>query len=207
MRSDIKTQLKQTSHFALLRDEQLSTLATAARIMEVEAGNMIFARDDIADTVYIVLAGDIALEIIGSNGRSVRVATAIAGEIIGEFGVLDRGVRTTDAKAQNNATLLVLNGDAYRKCIFTNAEFSAVVIKDLIGKLRSTNAHIEDLSLRSLPSRLANLLVVLKPDDAACPVTLKITQVELADRLSATREKINNHLQTIKNTGAIVIPP
>lgn len=188
--------------FRVLDDVAIERLVSASQTVDLPKGRILFARDDASDAAYIVLDGEISIEIVSPDGRAARFATLGTGDTFGELAVLDGLARTADARAASDARVLKIGKNRFMALAKEKPEFAFAIIADLVGKIRATNNQIEAVSFRSLRARLAALLLELaeKEGDMA-----RITQSELADRLSATREKVNMHLQSIRQAGAIAL--
>jgi len=189
--------------FSTLDDDHIRRILASSPTVKIPGGKTIFSKGEPPDAVYVVLNGEIAIEIISPQGRSVRVATLKEGAVFGELAALDGGMRTADARASQNAELLRIGKSAFQDLIAQAPAFARAIIGDLIEKLRMTDDQIENISFKPLKPRLAGLLLTLAGDvDAAAPA-IPITQAALAERLTATREKVNIHLQVIQRAGAI----
>ena len=70
----------------------------------------------------------------------------------------------------------------------------------LVARLRSTNNQVESLVTLTLLQRTAKLLLQISEKTGP---EVKTTQTELADRLFATREKVNSKLKELERMGAI----
>ena len=200
---DIKKQLCAAPFFSPLSGAALERVAKTARFIDIGKNQTLFSRGEEADAAYIIAGGQIAIEVLSGAGRVVRVATINAGAVIGELAVLDGGARTADARAVNAATLLRIPSAIIIEMFETEPAFAKAVVRGLAARLRSTNDQVESIALRSLPSRLARLLLTLGVDKDGKPGVITITQSELAERLLVTREKVNIHLQTLQRDGAL----
>ncbi len=196
--------LARSRFFSTLSKTQIARVLWLAGTTTVSCGKTLFSKGDPADAIYVVLNGEIAIEINSVKGRSVRVATLKDGAVFGELAALDGGKRTADARASRDTVLLRISKQTVQNLIAETPDFSMAIIKDLIEKLRNTDDQVEDISFKPLISRLAALLAGLareNPGHAA--LSIHITQAALAERLTATREKVNIHLQSIQRAKAI----
>lgn len=77
------------------------------------AGELLFRRGDRGDSLYVVTAGDITLEMEkGDEGKSMlRLATYTPGVIFGEMAFLQGGERSADARAETSVELYELRRD------------------------------------------------------------------------------------------------
>lgn len=197
--------LNKSRLFSTLGAEEIEKLITGAASQTVSSGKTLFCKADRADAVYVVVSGEIAIEIFSPQGKIVRIATLKSGAVFGEIAVLDGGARTTDARATEETQLLRIGESVFKRLTEEYPAFSMAIIKDLIGKLRSTDIQVEDISFKPLRSRLATLLMKLTDDTGEDAPTLAVTQSALAEQLSATREKVNVHLQAIQRANAIAL--
>lgn len=203
MNNEILGLLRNNPHFSGLDDELVVCLSNATSMQHYEANQTIFVRGDPPDALYVLVKGKIAIEVTASDGRIARVATLSPGEYFGEFAILDGGGRTADARAFSAATVLRIGASAYRQHLLNNSDYLQRIIEELISKIRGTDLQIERLSLKSVRQRIAFLLLDLLEQEGSEDMVISITQAEIADRLVASREKVNVNLQDIMSSGAI----
>ena len=199
--SSISQLFQATAYFQMLDEQGRRDLEQGAAFVSVDCGQQIFSRDDPSIAVYLVVDGEIEISVTSENGRTLQVAHVRPGEVFGEFGALDGGLRTADSCAAIDSKLVRIRRDAFLRAVTNSADMSARVIVDMISKLRQTNIQIEELTFRPLRARVARLLMYLSDDGAQRAI--RTTQSQLATRLSATREKVNVHLRVMQNGGAI----
>lgn len=203
MSKNITAILAQSRLLSAVDREEIDQLVVSSPLQKYAQGKTLFTKDDQADAAYVIISGEIAIEIMSPQGRTVRVATLREGSVFGEIAVLDMGTRTADARATEDTQVLRIGEKAFRDLITRAPEFALAIIKDLVEKLRMTDDQIEDISFKPLRSRVAALLIQLGDTIGGNTPTLQITQSALADRLSATREKVNIHLQALQAGNAI----
>lgn len=200
---DIVTLLDASKLFASVSQEAKQKLADDHRSIALDKGQLLFSKGDPADAVYVITSGDVAIEVLSEQGRTVRMATLKKGAVFGEIAVLDGGERTADARAVYKTELVRIPKATFISLAKEEASLSFAILSDLVMKMRKTNVQVENISFQPLRVRLALLLDDLSKE--AEKGTIHITQFEIADRLSATREKVNVHLQAIQKAGAIKI--
>lgn len=191
--------LKSNETFATLDDETVAWVAQQASVVELSEGQTLFSRGDTPDAAFLLMHGSILVEVYSSEGRALRLAGLQPGELFGELAVLDGGSRTADARAKVDSTLYRFSRPVFQQLSKHQAAFSHALTLSVIGRLRATNEHVETVVWRTIRSRLASLLLALSntQDEVA------ITQFELADELSVTREKVNVRLREFHRAGMI----
>lgn len=199
----IRRLLAAATPFSALPTEARSALASSPRV-SLARDAVLFSTGDRAEAVYLILSGEIALEIDGADGKSICVSSLKSGGVFGELAVLDGKPRSVGARAPVPSSLLSVKAASFMALLREHPDFSLALLRDLAAKLRSTNGHVSGLSFQSLRSRVAALIVSLAADGGAVKApSLAMTQHELAGRLGASREKVNGHLQAMQSAGAI----
>jgi CRP-like cAMP-binding protein len=103
---DLITQtLRQMPALDLLADDALHDLARISRIESYEAGDTIIAEGSYGGWVYYLLSGKIR---IVKRGREMATLMRI-GDLFGEMGVIDYGMRSASVQAVNAVTCLRIN--------------------------------------------------------------------------------------------------
>ena len=80
-------------------DEHLEQLAKVARISDVDAQETIFPEGAVADSVYLVVSGNVSLEICAPSVGCKRILTVGPGEILGWSGLMEESRLTATARA------------------------------------------------------------------------------------------------------------
>ena len=192
--------LKQVRLFKALPDAALAALAEQASTDTYDADHTLFYEGDAADRVYLVREGEVAIETVSREGRIVPLATLGHHQLFGEMAVLDDGRRSANVRTLRASTIISFSRQVFLSLIDTQPVFARQIISDLVHRLRTTDGQIEAITLKPLKTRLAGLLSDLANTHGT---HLVITQNELAERLSATREKVNVNLQALRHSGAI----
>lgn len=95
--------------FELLDDEETKALAEQLEQKTFWAGKMIFQKGDPGNAMFVVQTGSVELFIKDGVGDQVTVTKVYAGEIFGEFSLLDNEPRSASAKALENTEVLVVD--------------------------------------------------------------------------------------------------
>lgn len=197
--------LHKSHFFESLSEASLEEIAQVARLLEVDRDGLLFLRGDDADAAYLIITGYIAIEVLSPVGRSTRVATLGAGALFGELALLDGGQRTADARALEACSLMRLPKSIILHLFETQSDFALAIVSDVVSKLRRTNTQVESIFVSPLIARLADWLLGVAENGPDQGSSIFITQSELAERLLASREKVNICLQKLKRDDVIII--
>ena len=205
--------LAQTELFKDLAANDLVTndlAACAAKFREVRLhkGQILFARGDVGNHLYLVTEGQIRLAIGTAEGRELSFQIAVAGDLVGEIAVLDGGPRSAEATALTAAVVYSLERNAFRDLWSAHPSILAAVVNFLCRRLRDVTDRLEAIALYPLDVRLARFLLVAlagrqPPPGRRLALELGFSQGELAMLLGASRPKINAALGVLENAGAI----
>lgn len=98
--SDIVQLLRGVGALAGMCDNHLQLLATAATEVHFAPGAVIFREGDPAVEVFLIVAGEVALEICAPSVGCRRILTVTDGELLGWSPVLEQATLTATARAQ-----------------------------------------------------------------------------------------------------------
>jgi CRP/FNR family cyclic AMP-dependent transcriptional regulator len=200
--------LSKTELFGGLSPDELAVCAEPFREVRFTKGQSLFVRGEKANSLYLVAKGRVRIAVVTDDGRELSFRHTVVGEIFGEIGVLDGGVRTADATALTAASAYRLEQSDFRRLWSTRPLVAERLVTFLCRRLRETSYQLETIALYSLHVRLARFLLVAigdrkPPPGKRVPVELNMPQHEIALLLGASRPKINEALGALEESGAI----
>lgn len=144
---------------SMLDAPSLAALEAELEWVSVRGGRTLFHENEVADALYIVTAGCLAVSVRGGDGRNVLVARIRAGEIVGEMALLDGGLRSATVEAVRDTELLRLDKYSYERLVKRHPSSMLPLVSQLSRRLRKTTHHIDG----QVPVRTV-ALVPLGPD-------------------------------------------
>jgi CRP-like cAMP-binding protein len=201
--------LARSDLFSGLGPARRSAIAQEMRDVALDAGEILFARGDPGNDIYMVMEGRIRLSVLSPDGRELSFAHAVAGDIFGEIAALDGAPRSADATAITPVRLKTLSRSALHRLLTTDSATALAIIKLLCGRLRDVSEHFEAIALHPIEVRLARLLLDTldeREKEGTGKVTslaLCISQSELALLMGSTRQRANSALMILEKAGAI----
>ena len=183
--------------FADLEPEAFDQLCRYAKHTTLKRGAALFAKGDPGLSLYAVISGSVKMSISSADGRSAILNIIGPGEIFGEIALLDGGVRSSDAIANTNCELFVIDRREFIPFVRSQPALAMKFIELLCGRLRWTSDQVEQIILQNLPGRLASALIRLSEKHKLEPAgrTIAITQQEISEMVGMTRESINKQLR------------
>lgn len=109
-----------------------------------EPGEVIFHENDRGDAAYIIERGRVAVTKL-LHGRSVHLATLVAGEPFGEMSMIDDKPRSATVTAIEATAVREIPREGFFRSLQTHPEVALGLLKVLFERLRETNATIVEL--------------------------------------------------------------
>ncbi len=198
------TVLKNSAWFKGIADELLREIAGLSLTRQYAAGETVFQRDEPGDYLFGVIAGSIRVAVHSPDGRELALNTMGAGDIIGEIAVLDGGLRTATGRALENTQVFVVPREQFTALMMRQPSIALHMIALLCERVRRASQQVEEAAFLTLPQRLGRQLAALVgTGPEVLPVTVKISQGELATFLNASRQVVNGCLQGWQKKGYV----
>lgn len=195
--------------FQDLGPDSLARIAEAAILHRWAAGALLFQRGDGGDWLVALASGRVRLAITTPQGRELTLRHAGPGDLLGEMALFDAGLRSADAVAAVATAGHVLHRSAFLQIAAQDPALMQGAAFWLCQRLRETTDQLESIVLYNLEPRLARFLLFtlhqIHGDDLPPHPALRlgISQSDLAAVLGASRPKVNQALQGLRDGGAI----
>lgn len=193
-------QLGRNAVFEVLSQPVRQRLAGSGSPIRLAHGQRLFSTGDPGDAAYLVISGELEVQLSRSDGGETYLARIKPGSVIGDMAVLDGGKRSADVVASRTSQLLRFGRQAVLDALAEEPQAALRLLAVLVGRLRETNTLVEESTALDLGARLARLLLA-----EAGPVTR--SQSDLARLVSASRESVNRKLSAWRGEGLIEIGP
>ena len=194
--------------FAPMPTDALEAFAHRFQLARFQRGQMIFARGDRGERLYVIAEGQVRLAVGASDGRELSFQIVGPGDLFGEIALLDGGQRSAEAVALTAGAAYGLTRADFEAVQAARPEVAKTVIVYLCRRLREISEKLEGLALYPLDVRLARYLVTALSGREETPgrrlaLELKFSQSELAQLIGASRPKVNLALAALEDAGAI----
>lgn len=201
--------IAQSPFFANAAPERLAALAEAGRARAFAKGETVCATGDAPDGLYVVLSGRVLVSSFTAAGKEIVLDSLTEGAMLGEMAVLDGEPRSADVVCAQASELFFISKADVVRALREDPDFALSVLAALSRRLRAANALIESVSFHDIEGRLARLVLSLAGVDADDPpegpvaIDRPYAQGELARRIAASREKVNQQLRRWAGAGLV----
>lgn len=193
--------LRQIDIFRDLSVDEIRALDEMARMTAVPKGRVIHHQEKRGDGLFLLKKGRVRLSRTTADGKKLDLAILEPGTFFGEMALPGEHMRNAEAEAIEDCTLFVVSQANIERLVLGKPEVALRMLEILGRRLAESEARLEDLAYRSLPARLASLL--LRLGEKSGDVVEGITHQELGDMLGVYRETITKTLDELQAAGYI----
>lgn len=200
----VRLLLQRIPLFAGLTDAQLDQIASMAVLREVPRHQTIVYVGAKTDALYVIVRGSAKVLNRDAEGREVILSMLEAGECFGEMGLIDGSPRSADVATNEPCELLVISKADFTRALTENVDLCLNIMKSLVLRLREANHKIESLALLDVYGRVAKLLLDFSEvEDGVRVVKRKITKLDMAKMIGASREMVSRVMKDLEQRGII----
>ena len=206
--------LAKTSEFTKIDAAARDALLAATVRKSYGDSEFIYLQDDDADHLYFVVSGHIRLSYLMEDGSAVLYAILPPGESFGELGVFECNSYCDMATAVGSTVVAGISARVFRALADRHTELNGALARLVARRYRSYVGLTQNLSLKTLPARLAQALLRLADQlgtrchflnrEVSC-VGAMVTQADLGLMARGARGNVNRALKCWERAGWIAI--
>jgi len=189
--------------FSGLPPEELERFAELTRERSYPKGSVILFQDDPGDSLFVLRDGRVKVVLIGEDGREVILGVLEPGAHFGELALIDDQPRSAHVIAMEDAQLLVLRREDFRRRVEANPTVAWALLSELSRRLRRADVKIGGLVLLDVPGRIARLLLDLADEGGSEQVEKPLTHQTIAQMIGASRETVSRAMKEFQDAGLI----
>jgi CRP-like cAMP-binding protein len=185
--------------------DEVRQLLSLARRRKFRRGEVVFHREDPADSMHLVVKGRFAIRVMTPLGEPATIAVRGPGDAFGEMALVGGARRSATVEAlEESETFSVYEGDFHR-LRGEHPEIDQLLIGFLSNEVRMLNERLlEALYLpaeRRVLRRVVELAALYGSGDG--PVEVPLTQEELAGLAGTSRATVNAVLRDEEKRGTV----
>src|SRR5260221_13106374 len=134
--------LREVPMFAGLSPEDLEKIAEVADELLYSNESLLCSEGEPGNTLFIIASGKV--DVVKGTGDSKEhiLATHGIGGFVGEMAILESAPRSATLRANGDARVLVIDGDAFNAILLDRPEGAGSVFRDMSTRVREFNAKI-----------------------------------------------------------------
>jgi CRP/FNR family transcriptional regulator, cyclic AMP receptor protein len=190
-----------------LSDEDLRGLLKRSQDINLDSGETFFTPEDISERLFILKKGRVRI-FRTSEGRELTLTEIEPGMIFGEMALTAQRLRGSYAQAIEPSVLVSMSRTDLEHIIEENPQVGNRLLHLLSERLAAYESRMEDLTLKEVPARLANLILLLcEGEGVMTRQDVKIphhyTHERLGTMIGANREAVTRAFGLLQDQGAV----
>lgn len=186
-----------------LTQEQVQELNSCKLAHHYKPGQVIFYEGNRPFGVYCLEKGKVKLTKYTPDGKSYIARLAKAGDLLGYRAFLTNEPYSATAEVIEAATVCFLDRNLFLQALRKNPGFALEMLEQLGSDLKQAEDKARDMAYKSVPERLAELLLSLKESygketEEGIKLDIRLTREELASMLGTTIETTVRNLTRFK---------
>jgi len=160
--------------------------------------------------IYVLCEGEVKLSVSSSEGKTLILRIAKAGEVLGLMSALSNNPHEVTAETMRPCQVAFVNRDAFLRFLVQHPEAYPMVAKQLGAHYQTACEQLRTVGLAaSAPEKLAKLLLEFavggKETKEGTRVKLPLTHEEIAAFIGTTRETVTRTLSEFKSRNLVVL--
>ncbi|MDE2994059.1 MAG: Crp/Fnr family transcriptional regulator [Chloroflexota bacterium] len=201
--------LSKTDLFQDLTPPELAEIERKITMHTCERGRVFYLPGETGEVLYILKEGRVQLYRLSAEGRKLVLAILEPGTVFGEMSMIGQGMYDAFAEAAEPCTICVMSRRDVEALIRSKPQIALRLLELVAVRMQELETQLEDIAFRSVPVRLATLLLRLagdSKDEAPIAATVGgLTHQDLADMLGVYRETVTTALDKFRNNNLIAI--
>ncbi len=185
-----------------MTEEILEEIVRHSRIRKMQRGELLFNQTDLADAVYIVRSGCIALFLATPDGKELVINEMSAGDCFGELSLITHQPRSTSAVAREPSLIITIPSDQFMGVLTSNPRLMQRILELTAQRLRMSSERESALAFLDSSARVARVLLLLELQEGGDGV-ITITQEVLAQHAGLARPTVTKILSQWRSAGWI----
>jgi CRP/FNR family transcriptional regulator, cyclic AMP receptor protein len=201
-------QMKHSGFFCEMTPQALKDFDAIKSSSAYPEGALLFLEKQDSRGVFMLCQGEVKLTISSSEGKTLILRIAKAGEILGLMAVLSGVGYEMTAETLHPCQIAYVRREDFLRFIAQHPEVYQGIIKQLSSNYHRACEQLRTVGLlASAPERLAKLLLEWSADGEETRqgkrITLPLTHEEIAECIGSCRETVTRTLSDFKNRNVV----
>lgn len=195
------TKLAYLSNIEIFQDlsqGELKEMDRQLTMSSCEPGRIFYMPEETGEVLFLLKKGRVQLYRISPGGKKLVVATLGPGTIFGEMSLVGQGMHNTFAEAVDDCLICVMSRPDVERLMRDKPQVAFRLVEALGERMTSLETRLEDIAFKSIPARLASLLLRLADEQGSGFVVSGYTHQDLGEILGTYRETITQTLNDFK---------
>ncbi len=191
-----------------LSQEQIEELIEWLPDTHFEQGQVIYTPEERSEVLFLLKTGRVRIYRLNPRGDEFTLAIVEAGTIFGEMTLTAQRMPGAYAEAMEPAYVCILKSEDVERIVREYPDVGLKMMQILSERLRLYEDRLEDIGLKSVPARLASLILQLAQSEGIMTskgpkVPTHYTHWQLATMIGASRVSVTKAFAQLQDAGAV----
>lgn len=191
--------------FRDLNPQELAEVDRQVAMSTCRAGKIFYMPEDSSEVLFLLKKGRVQLYRLAPNGKKLVVAVLGPGAIFGEMSLVGQGMHNTFAEAVDDCVLCVMGRHDVERLLREKPDVAFRFMETMSERVTQLEEHLEDIAFKSIPARLAALLLQIGAESPPENLVCGYTHQDLSEMLGTYRETVTQTLNEFRNQSLIRI--
>ena len=196
--------LSEVDIFQDLSQVDMAEIAQATTMSHCDAGRIFYMPEETGEVLFLLKSGRVQLYRISPDGKKLVVAMLGPGAVFGEMSLIGQGMHNTFAEALESCVLCVMSRSDVERLLLLKPQVALRFLEYTGRRLQDAERRLEEIAFKSIPARLASLLVRLAAEQKSDTIN-GYTHQSLGEMLGTYRETTTQTLNEFKRRGLLQI--
>lgn len=187
--------------FSTLTFDEMMEVASITVSKTYKKGEMVYFQGAREKKLFVIHKGRVKISRISSSGKEQVIRILGPGEFMGELSLFNNEPNVDNAEVIEDATVCIIDGDKLKGLMAKYPTIAFKVLEELSSRLKRAENLIENLGVKDVESRIAEMLLELADEDGN--ITLTVKKGDLASHLGMSQETLSRKLSYFQDEGWI----
>jgi CRP-like cAMP-binding protein len=200
--------LKPVALFASLDSGAMRDVSEAARVKQMEAGDLFFREGDPAESFYVVQTGSVKLTQLTPEGHQVVMRLIGAGEAFGGVAAFGGATYPVTAEAVTDVSVLEWPGPVMAGLMEKHPKLALNALRFVAGRLHDLQVQYRQLATEKVERRVARALLRLvehagRRTDGGVLIDLPLSREDIAQMTGTTLYTVSRIISRFEADGIV----
>jgi CRP/FNR family transcriptional regulator, cyclic AMP receptor protein len=188
--------------FRDLTRSEVERLAETTRMVTCQRGRRIYRAGETNEALFLLKTGRVQVVRETPEGKRLISAVFEPHTFFGEMALVGQRLpQDSTAEAVEDSLVCVLSRRDLERLILEHPKVGLRFLEQLSARLMESEAIVEDFAFKSVPARLAGVL--LRLSETSPDRTVRASHQELADMIATYRETVTSTLDQFRERGLV----
>jgi CRP-like cAMP-binding protein len=173
------------------------------------AGQLFHSPNEVGELLFVLRSGRVRIYKLSPEGRALTLTVLEPVTIFGEMTLVGQWLHDSFAEAMSECVIGVIGRDTLRHILESYPQVAIAFMEVMGQRLRTMENKLADIAFKSVPQRLATVLLNLASlppvsvEGIAPPTVVRYTHQQLAEMIGSYRETVTKAIGEFREAGII----